>query len=68
MLRQMRGARQIPAETEVTGVRVHIQYQGPSSEAGKRSDEPESRCRLLCAHDAQALRQADKRLKNMFSL
>jgi hypothetical protein len=39
MLRQMRGARQIPAETEVTGVRVHIQYQGPSSEAGKRSDE-----------------------------
>jgi hypothetical protein len=25
-----------------------LQYQGPSSEAGKRSDEPESRCRY-CA-------------------
>jgi len=47
MLRQMRGSRQIPAET-VTVVRIHMQYQGPSSEAGKRSDEPESRCRY-CA-------------------
>jgi hypothetical protein len=48
MLRQMRGARQIPAETEATVVRIHMQYQGPSSEAGKGSDEPESRCRY-CA-------------------
>jgi hypothetical protein len=48
MLRQMRGSRQIPAETEATVVRIHMQYQGPSSEAGKRSDEPESRCRY-CA-------------------
>ena len=36
MLRQMRGSRQIPAET-ATVVRIHMQYQGPSSEAGKRS-------------------------------
>ena len=48
MLRQMRRSRQIPAETEATVVRIHMQYQGPSSEAGKRSDEPESRCRY-CA-------------------
>lgn len=48
MLRQMRGSRQIPAETEATVVRIHMQYQGPSSEAGKRSDGPESRCRY-CA-------------------
>jgi len=48
MLRQMRGSRQIPAETEDSVVRIHIQYHGPSSEAGKRSDEPESRCRY-CA-------------------
>jgi len=48
MLRQMRGSRQIPAETEAAVVRIHMQYQGPSSEAGKRSDEPESRCRY-CA-------------------
>ena len=47
MLRQMRGSRQIP-ETEATVVRIHMQYQGPSSEAGKRSAEPESRCRY-CA-------------------
>ena len=47
MLRQMRGSRQIAAET-VTVVRIHMLYQGPSSEAGKRSDEPESRCRY-CA-------------------
>jgi len=40
--------RQMPAETEATVVRIHMQYQGPSSEAGKRSDEPESRCRY-CA-------------------
>ena len=48
MLRQMRGTRQIPAETEATVVRIHMQYQGPSSGAGMRSDEPESRCRY-CA-------------------
>lgn len=48
MLRQMRGSRQIPAETEATVVRIHMQYQGPSSEAGKRSDGPESQCRY-CA-------------------
>ena len=39
MLRQMRWSRQIPAETEATVVRIHMQYQGPSSEAGKRSDD-----------------------------
>jgi hypothetical protein len=48
MLRQMRGSRQIPAETEATVFRIHMQYQGPSSEAGKRSDGPESRYRY-CA-------------------
>ena len=48
MLRQMRGSRQIPAETEATVFRIHMQYQGPSSEAGKRSDGPESQCRY-CA-------------------
>src|SRR5690242_14471347 len=48
MLRQMRESCEIPAETESTVVRIHMQYQGPSSEAGKRSDEPASRCRY-CA-------------------
>src|SRR5215472_1695158 len=46
MLRQMRGSCQIP--TEATVVRILMQYHGPSSEAGKRCDEPESRCRY-CA-------------------
>src|SRR5215831_5468144 len=68
MLRQMRGSRQIPAETEATVVRIHMQYQGPSSEAVKRSDETRKPVPLLCAHDAQAQRQADTRLKNTFSL
>src|SRR5262249_25318480 len=31
-----------------TVVRIHMQYQGPSSEAGKRSAEPEGRWRC-CA-------------------
>ena len=37
MLRQMRGARQIPAETEATVVRIHMQYQGPSKMSRHRS-------------------------------
>ena len=48
MLRQMRGSRQIPADTEVTLFAFICNTRAPSSEAGKRSDEPESRCRY-CA-------------------
>jgi hypothetical protein len=35
MLRQMRGSRQIPADTEATVVRIHMQYQGPFERSWK---------------------------------
>ena len=48
MLCQMRGSRQIQAETEATVVRIHMQYQGLRAKLESDLMKPESRCRY-CA-------------------